>query len=279
MELKRKGEKGRRDLSGDEPRGVSEEAALLPAGGLALEHRLPSEEGRDQQWPLNGGSGAETAAASSSFPCLVFFHPSLSRLGIISALFAAIISCPAPLTSACPPIPFPLPRRTAFSQMVNLNGLLVKSASTDGFHLQTGLPDPPLQFLPPPFPPLLSSPTAPFFPAVSRERAANRSGDYCVMFRRLDAAAPLIRTQRWFPTNSSLLVWLRILRRLRRLNESESLIGDEIIGQMSSRENFCRVAVNLSDWLHFYLLHLMLSHNSSIELGAKTPSYRCYRIM
>lgn len=166
MELKRKGEKGRRDLSGDEPRGVSEEAALLPAGGLALEHRLPSEEGRDQQWPLNGGSGAETAAASSSFPCLVFFHPSLSRLGIISALFAAIISCPAPLTSACPPIPFPLPRRTAFSQMVNLNGLLVKSASTDGFHLQTGLPDPPLQFLPPPFPPLLSSPHLPHCPVL-----------------------------------------------------------------------------------------------------------------
>lgn len=37
--------------------------------------------------------------------------------------------------------------------MVNLNGLLVKLASTDGFHLETGLPDPPLQF-----PPLLSLP-------------------------------------------------------------------------------------------------------------------------
>lgn len=55
-----------------------------------------------------------------------------------------------------PPTSFALPpsllRSLALSQMVNLYGLLVKSTSPDGFHLETGPQDPPLQFPPPPPP-------------------------------------------------------------------------------------------------------------------------------
>ena len=87
---------------------------------------------------------------------------------------------PAPNVSLPPSLPPSLRPSLALSQMVNLNGLLVKSTSTDGFHLETGPLDPPLQFPPPPPPPpppphpLPRLP--PFFPAqvLKREKTGLR---------------------------------------------------------------------------------------------------------
>lgn len=91
----------------------------------------------------DGGDGR----GSRSFKLLVCFFFFSLLWNCFSRLLRGLL--PAPNVSPPPSLLRSLLRSLALSQMVNLNGLLVKSTSTDGFHLETGPLDPPLQFPPP----------------------------------------------------------------------------------------------------------------------------------
>lgn len=121
----------------------------------------------------DGGDGG----GSRSFKLLVCFFFFSLLWNCFSRLLRGLL--PAPNVSPPPSLLRSLLRSLALSQMVNLNGLLVKSTSTDGFHLETGPLDPPLQF-PPPTSSSSSFASPPFFPTQERKQVLGVDG---VMFR------------------------------------------------------------------------------------------------
>lgn len=122
----------------------------------------------------DGGDGR----GSRSFKLLVcFFFLFVVELFLSSP--SRTFTSPQRLSPSLPPSLRSLLRSLALSQMVNLNGLLVKSTSTDGFHLETGPLDPPLQF-PPPTSSSSSFASPLFFPTQERKQVLGVDG---VMFR------------------------------------------------------------------------------------------------
>lgn len=179
-------ESSERQLSRDEPRRVFEKAPLLSEGGMAMEYGLPFQEGRTRWrgartdgWMVGWIYSSHRGCCILCFSCPLLHHLFFLCYWIVSLVSLADFYQP-PTSFALPPF---LLRSPALSQMVNLNGLLVKSTSTDGFHLETGLLDPPLQFPPPPPPPhpLLCLPL--FFPTQVLKAGEQVSGCDCEMFR------------------------------------------------------------------------------------------------
>lgn len=84
----------------------------------------------------------------------------------------------------------------ALSQMVNLNGLLVKSTSTDGFHLETGLLDPP----PPTSSPSSPSPTT-SPPALVLDASSPRRETGLQAFS--ESASEQLQWGNWFDLNTN----------------------------------------------------------------------------
>lgn len=119
-----------RELSSDEPRRVFEKAALLLEGFMAMEYRLSFQEGTTEE------------LAAGQLDGLNFLSPLIYIPLSWNCLSVSFSGFNQPPIIPCPDLPPSLSPSKLYSQMLNLTGLLVKSASTDGFHLGTGLLDP-----------------------------------------------------------------------------------------------------------------------------------------